>query len=413
MPRTGKSTAISHVGKLRANNQDSAYAGKHLFVVADGMGGHAGGDVASAIAIKRIAEADRPYATVEEAEFALQSALLAANTLIAETVFDHAELTGMGTTVSGLIRVGDKVALAHIGDSRIYRLRDGELDQLSTDHTFVQRLVDSGRITQDEASVHPRRNVLMRVLGDIDSAPEVDTTILSTTNGDVWLMCSDGLSSYVSDDKIRSIMKAHPNPRDAANRLIKESLDHGAPDNVTVVVVSIGEDQYSGSLPPQIVGSAALPLTYEAEIARKALRLPTLLLHPLKSTLQEDSHFEPESEEYLDELILEDRRRAIRHKVSWLIAIVLMLGAITIALILGYRWTQTHYFIGANGDTVAIYQGVQQDLGPIKLSSVYQQTSISMESLPEYTRSTVTDTINANDLDHAREILQRLEELSR
>lgn len=413
MPRTGKSAALSHVGKMRANNQDSAYAGKHLFVVADGMGGHAGGDVASAIAIKRVAEADRSYATIEEAEHALQSALLAANTLIAETVFDHAELTGMGTTVSGLVRVGDQVALAHIGDSRIYRLRDGELDQLSTDHTFVQRLVDSGRITQDEAAVHPRRNVLMRVLGDIDSAPEIDTTMLSTANGDVWLMCSDGLSSYVSDDKIRSILKANPNPKDAANRLIKESLDHGAPDNVTVVVVSIGEDDFSGSLPPQIVGSAALPLTYEAEIARKALRLPTLLLHPLKSSVPEDSHFEPESEEYFDELLLEHRRRAIRHKVSWLIAIILMIGAITIALILGYRWTQTHYFIGPYGDTVAIYQGVQQDLGPIKLSSVYQQTSISLESLPPYTRSSVVDTLNANSLEHARQILDRLEELAR
>src|SRR5690606_18185498 len=209
MPRTGKSAALSHVGKIRANNQDSAYAGKRLFVVADGMGGHAGGDVASAIAIKRIAEADREYATVEEDEHALQSALHAANTLIAETVFDHAELTGMGTTVSGMIRVGNQVALAHIGDSRIYRLRDGELDQLSTDHTFVQRLVDSGRITQEEAAVHPRRNVLMRVLGDIDSAPEIDTSILTTEPGDVWLMCSDGLSSYVSDDRIRNILKAH------------------------------------------------------------------------------------------------------------------------------------------------------------------------------------------------------------
>lgn len=413
MPRTGKSAALSHVGKIRANNQDSAYAGKHLFVVADGMGGHAGGDVASAIAIKRIAEADRTYATAEEAEHALQSALLAANTLIAETVFDHAELTGMGTTVSGMIRVGNQVALAHIGDSRIYRLRDGELDQMSTDHTFVQRLVDSGRITQEEAAVHPRRNVLMRVLGDIDSSPEIDTTVLSTANGDVWLMCSDGLSSYVSDDKIRSILKNHTNPRDAANRLIKEALDHGAPDNVTVVVASIGEDTYSGSLPPQIVGSAALPLTYEAEIARKALRLPTLLLHPLKSSAPEDSHFEPESEEFLDELVLENRRRAIRHKVSWLIAIILMIGAITIALILGYRWTQTHYYIGAYGDTVAIYQGVQQDLGPIKLSSVYQQTSISLESLPPYTRSSVIDTLNANSLEHARQILERLEELAK
>ena len=413
MPRTGKSAALSHVGRIRANNQDSGYAGKHLFVVADGMGGHAGGDVASAIAIKRIAEADRPYGTIEEAEHALQSALHAANTLIAETVFDHAELTGMGTTVSGMIRVGNQVALAHIGDSRIYRLRDGELDQLSTDHTFVQRLVDSGRITQEEAAVHPRRNVLMRVLGDIDSAPEIDTTTLTTAPGDVWLMCSDGLSSYVSDDRIRNILKAHTNPKDAANRLIKEALDHGAPDNVTVVVVSIGDDEYSGAMPPQIVGSAALPLTYEAEIARKALRLPTLLLHPLKSNVPEDSHFEPESEEYLDELLLEHRRRAIRHKVSWLIAIILMIGAITIALILGYRWTQTHYFIGAYGDTVAIYQGVQQDLGPIKLSSVYQQTSISLESLPPYTRSSVIDTLNANSLEHAREILERIEELAR
>lgn len=413
MPRTGKSAALSHVGKIRSNNQDSAYAGKHLFVVADGMGGHAGGDVASAIAIKRIAEADRPYATVEEAEHALQSALLAANTLIAETVFDHAELTGMGTTVSGMIRVGNHVALAHIGDSRIYRLRDGELDQISTDHTFVQRLVDSGRITQEEAAVHPRRNVLMRVLGDIDSSPEIDTTVLSTANGDVWLMCSDGLSSYVGDDKIRTILKNHSNPRDAASRLVKEALDHGAPDNVTVIVASIGEDTYSGSLPPQIVGSAALPLTYEAEIARKALRLPTLLLHPLKSSAPEDSHFEPESEEFLDELVLENRRRAIRHKVSWLIAIILMIGAITIALILGYRWTQTHYYIGAYGDTVAIYQGVQQDLGPIKLSSVYQQTSISLESLPPYTRSSVIDTLNANSLEHARQILDRLEELAK
>src|SRR5690606_38183506 len=166
-----------------------------------------------------------------------------ANTLNAETVFDHAELTGMGTTVSGIIRVGNKVAHAHISDSRIYRLRDGEHDQLSTNHTFVQRLVASGRITQQEAVVHPRRNVLMRVLGDIDSSPEIDTTILSTENGDTWLMCSDGLSSYVGDDKIRSILKAHPNPKDAANRLIKEALDHGAPDNVTVVVATIGDRQ--------------------------------------------------------------------------------------------------------------------------------------------------------------------------
>src|SRR3712207_783240 len=133
------SAALSHVGKVRSKNDDSGYAGHHLFVVADGMGGHAGGDVASAIATSRIAEIDEEYATAADAEFALQSALIAANSLLAETVFEHPELTGMGTTVSGLIRVGDEVAIAHIGDSRIYLLRDGELSQISADHTFVQR----------------------------------------------------------------------------------------------------------------------------------------------------------------------------------------------------------------------------------------------------------------------------------
>jgi protein phosphatase len=408
MPTTGKSAAVSHVGKIRANNQDSGYAGRHLFLVADGMGGHAGGDVASAIALKRIVEADKPYASAQDAEFALQTALLAANTMLAETVFDHAELTGMGTTVSALLRVGDKMALAHIGDSRIYLFRDGALEQVSADHTFVQRLVDSGRITQEEAAVHPRRSVLMRVLGDVDSSPEIDTAILDTRPGDRWLICSDGLSSYVSDEKIAQALKSFAGTKDATNRLVRESLDQGAPDNVTVVLVDIGDNAESSSNPPLTVGSAALPLTYEADSARRALRLPTLLLHPLKSTQHEDSHFEPESEEYLDELILEDKRRALRRRITWLAGIVLIIAAIVIGLLFAYRWTQTHYYVGANGETVAIFQGVQQNLGPISLHSVYQQTSIKLEDLSPYTRSTVEETISADNLEDARAIIERL-----
>jgi protein phosphatase len=408
MATTGKSAAVSHVGKIRANNQDSGYAGRHLFLVADGMGGHAGGDVASAIATKRISEADKPYASAQDAEFALQTALLAANTMLAETVFDHAELTGMGTTVSALIRVDNQVALAHIGDSRIYLFRDGSLEQVSADHTFVQRLVDSGRITQEEAAVHPRRSVLMRVLGDVDSSPDIDTTVLDTRPGDRWLICSDGLSSYVSDDKIASVLKSFTGAKDAANRLVRESLDQGAPDNVTVVVVDVGEDDASSSTPPLTVGSAALPLTYEADSARRALRLPTLLLHPLKSTQNEDSHFEPESEEYLDEIILEDKRRALRRRIAWLVGIALIIAAIVVALGFAYRWTQTHYYVGANGETVAIFQGVQQDLGPISLHSVYQQTSIKLDDLNAFTRGSVEETISADSLEDAQKIIERL-----
>src|SRR4051794_40384201 len=198
----GSSAAISHTGKVRSNNQDSGYAGSSLFVVADGMGGHAGGDIASAIAVRRIAETDRlDFATPQEAEFALQSAMIAANQEISAAVEERPELTGMGTTVSALVRVDDVIATAHIGDSRIYLLRDGELSQITNDHTFVQRLVETGRITPEEAAVHPRRSVLMRVLGDIDQSPEIDTAILGTGPGDRWMLCSDGLTSHVPPER--------------------------------------------------------------------------------------------------------------------------------------------------------------------------------------------------------------------
>ena len=408
MTPTPTSAAVSHVGKIRSNNQDSGYAGTHLFVVADGMGGHAGGDVASAIAAKRIAEADTEYPSVRDAEFSLQQALIAANSLLAETVFEHSELTGMGTTVSSILRVGDQVAVAHIGDSRIYLFRDGELKQITADHTFVQRLVDSGRITPEEAAVHPRRSVLMRVLGDVDAAPEIDTAIFDTRPGDRWMLCSDGLSSYVTDDKMASILATVRTATGAADRLVKESLDHGAPDNVTVVLVDIDDSDGASGLPPTFVGSAAAPLSYENDTSRRPIRLPTLLLHPLKATPPEDSHFEPEGESYLEELIEEDRRRARRRRIVWLVVLVLAVAAIVGAVLAAYSWTQSHYYVGESNGRVAIFQGVQQTIGPIHLSSVYQGTRIDVSSLSEYERQSVEATIPADDLRDALNIVDRL-----
>lgn len=403
-----RSAAASHVGKIRANNQDSGFAGHQLFVVADGMGGHAGGDVASAIAVQRIVETDHGFNSAHDAEFALRTALLAANSILAETVFEHQELTGMGTTVSAMLRVGDQFAIAHIGDSRIYLYRDDELRQITADHTFVQRLVDSGRITQEEAAVHPRRSVLMRVLGDVDASPDIDTTVVDTRPGDRWLLCSDGLSSYVSDDKIRATLSTMTDPDAAASRLIREALDQGAPDNVTLVIVNVMGGSEQPEAEPVLVGAAALPLSFEGDTGRRAIRLPTLLLHPLRSLPPEDAHFEPESEEFLDELILEDRRRAIRRRVAWLVAIGLAIVALVTGVILAYQWTQSRYFVGANGSTVAIYQGVQADLGPIPLSTVFQETSIRLSALPSYTRQTVENTISADSLADANDIVDRI-----
>ncbi|TPW77861.1 PP2C family protein-serine/threonine phosphatase [Schumannella soli] len=404
---TPSSAAVSHVGKIRASNQDSGYVGPNLFVVADGVGGHAGGDVASAIAAKRIAEADQRYPTAQDAEFALQSALIAANQLLAETVFEHSELTGMGTTVSALARVGDQMVMAHIGDSRVYLFREGELSQISADHTFVQRLVDSGRITPEEAAVHPRRSVLMRVLGDVDAAPEIDTLILETRPGDRWLICSDGLSSYVPEERIAGVMMHVGETEAAAYRLVKEALDHGGPDNVTVVLLDV-EDGPGEPHPPRFVGSAAVPLSFENETSRRPLRLPTLLLHPLKATQPDPSHFEPDGEDYLDELIEEDRRRARRRRVTWLVMAGLAIAAIVTACLVAYNWTQSHYFVGENKGTVAIYRGVQQNIGPISLSELYQSTAIDVADLSPAQRDTVKRTISADDLKDALDIVARL-----
>jgi PPM family protein phosphatase len=408
MAQTNKSAAVSHVGKIRSNNQDSGYAGSHLFVVADGMGGHAGGDVASALTVKHVATIDRSFPTAEEAAEALHTGLLAANAILTETVFDHGELTGMGTTVSGILLVGTKVAVAHIGDSRIYRLRGGTLEQVTADHTFVQRLVDSGRITEEEAAVHPRRSVLMRVLGDVDATPEIDTFVLDTEAGDRWLLCSDGLSSYVPVDRIATALSVESDAQAAAEKLVKESLDQGAPDNVTVVVVDIDGTGSSAHVPAAMVGSAAGSLGYDGDTGKKPLRLPTLLLHPLKATKPDDSHFEPESEEFLDELIIEDRRRAKRRRIGLIVVIALVIAALVAAALVGYQYTQSQYYVGANGDSVAIYRGVQQDIGPISLHSVYRDTSLSLDELTMFNRKRIESTISASSLADAERIVNQL-----
>ncbi len=408
MATTTKAAAVSHVGKVRSNNQDSGFAGRQLFVVADGMGGHAGGDVASAIAVTRVRDIDSTqFATASDAESALQAALLAANSVIAETVYEHPELTGMGTTVSAILRVGDTVALAHIGDSRIYLWRDDELVQVTSDHTFVQRLVDSGRITPEEALTHPRRSVLMRVLGDVDAHPEVDTRVLDTRPGDRWLLCSDGLSSYVPEELITRTLDAGLDTYETADQLVRHSLDHGAPDNVTVVLVDVHDGNGAGG-PTLTVGSASAPIAFDSESGRRPVRLPNLLLHPLRVTGVRQTQFEPESDEYLEALIAEDRRRALRRKITWSVGIIVIAIAILIAVIFGYQWTQSRYYVGVADGTVAIYRGVQQGIGPIPLSSVHEVTDVRLDDLGAFYQGQVERTINADSLGEAEDIVDRL-----
>ena len=233
------SYAASDIGKHRSSNQDSGYAGYQLFFVADGMGGHAGGDIASAIASQRVSLTDSKYDSVEEAIDSLKKGVLEANSMLNATVQEHPELEGMGTTFSGMLLHGGQLVTAHIGDSRIYLVRDGEMRQVTVDHTFVQKLVDMGRITEEEALVHPRRSVLMRVLGDVQGEPELDIAIHDALPGDRWMLCSDGLSGVVPPEVIARILASKIPTEEAAELLVGEALEFGAPDNVTVVITDI------------------------------------------------------------------------------------------------------------------------------------------------------------------------------
>ncbi|WP_106815644.1 PP2C family protein-serine/threonine phosphatase [Microbacterium timonense] len=404
----GSSAAISHTGKVRSNNQDSGYAGSNLFVVADGMGGHAGGDVASSLAISRLEALDRPYESTAEAERALRDAISDAAVDLVDTVNLRPELAGMGTTVSALIMVDDYAVIAHIGDSRIYLYRDGTLTQITTDHTFVQRLVDSGRITPEEARYHPRRSVLMRVLGDMDTDPELDTFIMPTQPGDRWLLCSDGLSGVVDDAHTAKALGLGLAPGRTADSLLKQALDGGAPDNVTIVIVDVGGQHPVFSGTPTIVGSASNPVGVEVPAAAPRR---SSWLHPNRQAANEPTHFEPAAE-FLEELIEEDRRRARRRRLGWIAGVALVLALLAGAAWIGYQWTQTRYFVGADEDTVVIYQGVQQNIGPISLSTPFEDTGIPLDSLSDFARATVQGTISASSLSDARRIVADISDLA-
>lgn len=406
-----RSVAASHVGMVRTNNQDSGFAGNQLYLVADGMGGHAGGDVASALTTVALSELDsHRFEGTGDAIKQLREGLLAANRQLSETVVEHPELSGLGTTFTGFVGIGNRLALAHIGDSRLYLFRGGQLTQITKDHTFVQRLVDSGRITEEEAKTHPRRSVLMRVLGDVDSSPEIDTQVLETKPGDVWLLCSDGLCGYVDERDIELTLRRRESLQDATDRLIDRSLMNGAPDNVTVVLVEATEEPQPVH-DTELVGSAANPISFGvSEEAPRTRSISTWRKPGRKSAAVEESHFEARIDEYLDELVAETKRRTLRRRLMWIVTFLLVSVVIALSLLIAYQWTQTRYYVGTDGQTVIIYQGIQQNIGPISLDSVAEDTRIPLADLTEWQQEKVRDTLSADSLEQARDIVLRLGE---
>ena len=257
------STTVSDVGTVRANNQDSSFAGEHLIAICDGMGGHAGGDTASSIAIRSLAhiEQDDTGGDVEVISRMMETSVMAAHDAIAGKAKRERKLAGMGTTVTAVALVAGYWVVAHIGDSRAYLLRDGHLSRITCDHSYVQHLIDTGRITPAEAKNHPQRNVVMRVLGDFDIDPHPDISIRKAHPADRWLLCSDGLCGVLEDSTIKETMTALADQGECAQRLVQMALRAGSTDNVTAVIAdaTLALDADAFDLPHQtpLVGGAA------------------------------------------------------------------------------------------------------------------------------------------------------------
>ena len=396
MPIAFHYAARSHVGLVRSENQDSGYAGPHLLVVADGVGGHAGGDIASSVAIGRLVELDGESLGGREASQELGRAITSANTHLGSLVDERPELRGMGTTVTALLRSRNTLTLAHIGDSRAYLLREDRFTQITRDHTFVQALIDEGRITEEEASSHPQRNLVTRVLtGEPDDEP--DLGVREASPGDRYLICSDGLSGFVATDTIEEILRRRDAPGRTADTLIDLALKAGAPDNVTAIVADVVDLQRSDAPPtqPQIVGAASIAQGGTRALPVSPAEKAAALAHDAAGgggvTLAEEGGH--------------SRMGRVLRMAGALVAVVVVLAAGTYA---AYDWTQRQVFVGEDGGYVTIFHGVSQKVGPFALSSVDQVTTIDVDDLPEYFRTRVEETVTVDSREDAEQLVEDL-----
>lgn len=297
--------ARSDTGLKRSKNDDSGYGGRFLAVVADGMGGHVGGDVASATTVLNLTPLDHPDFEDGTGSVYLADEIQSANLIINELAANDPQLAGMGTTCTALLIDGDCIEFAHIGDSRAYRLRpgaDGEFEQISTDHTFVQRLLNEGRITPQEAENHPHKNVIMRVLGDVDASPELELKTLDAVPGERWVLSSDGLDAVVSLAEIEQVMRSTDDLSEIADTLIAMTLERGAPDNVTVVSLQVIDREVlpvDEPVGPSSLPESALPdsIVAEQEVSTNTQKLPEVAATAEAAEALLGAHHDEDSEE--------------------------------------------------------------------------------------------------------------------
>src|SRR3954447_1851120 len=416
-------SAISDVGRVRKDNQDSGYASPHLLVIADGVGGAARGDVASSTAVQALRRIDGP--PPEDMLEALAGAIHRAHDRIAELVEQNPEYDGTSTTVTAALFDGTRIGVGHVGDSRGYLLRDRQLSQLTKDHTFVQTLIDEGRITEDDARTHPHRNLILRAVDGVhDTDP--DLFYIDLVPGDRLLLCSDGVSGVLGRDRLTDILTTGSVDY-AAVELVRAALDAGTSDNVTCVVADVfdpatdenDDPSAAAATGPMLVGPAAERPRRAGPGSRGGVFRghrsgDTGELEPVPgdasgggATSGATADVDPEELRYAPQ----PPRRG-----RWLrvLAALLVLAVVGVGVgLVTYRWSQKQYFVAADHGKVSIYRGVQADIPGLTMSRVAEQTPVTIAALPDYPAEQVRSGISADSLADARGIVTRLTGLAR
>lgn len=353
-----RAASQSDVGRARERNEDACFAGDHVFAVADGLGGHRAGEVASTLALEPIAALDEVDA--KRAAGKLGDAVRKANRSVSERAAGDEGLKGMGTTMTAVVVHDATVHLAHVGDSRCYLIRGSSITRLSRDHTLVARMVDEGRITVEQAETHPQRSILTRALG-ADREVEVDEARFSLMAGDRLLLCSDGLTAVVSDEEILQIASDGADLDAICMQLVDTANQRGGPDNITVVLVDAA-------------GAPGVAPAVQRGLSRRARRgRPSW-----------------------------QRRRIPARALVWstLVLVVIVAGFITVRTI-----TNRSYYVGIKDGKVAIYRGVPLEVGNATLSKVEEPTVIPTSSIAPWYIPRLEQGIRADSLEEARRII--------
>jgi len=395
--------AASDIGRVRERNEDAYLVHEPLFAVADGMGGHRGGNVASLLAMETLGSFRMPE---QGAATALVEDIKKANLRVMERGESDRDLRGMGTTITAVVAEDAKAHVAHVGDSRAYLFRDGNLLQLTEDHTLVQRMVREGKLTQEEAGHHPQRSILTRALG-VEDGLDVDELTLDVHPGDRILLCTDGLTSMVDDRTILRILQEEPDPQSAADRLVEAANEAGGEDNITVVVMAFDEGDDGGTRDATVaVASAPLRAAESTGGTGDGASQPGASATAVVATPRPRPESTATGRVDREPQAPPSPRRRRRRWLLWTGLVVLLL----IAAVIGTRlFADRQWYVGDSDGRVAVYNGIPTKVLGFRLSHVFETTDLSAsqaERLQPW--RSLGDGINAKSLPDARSIVAQI-----